>query len=121
MKPVTFLVTLITFVVVLSSVSANPYGGWQPIKSIHTYRVKEIDKFAVGMHNLENDFKHRLRLVNIRRGLFQVADDVNYKLDVMADGGNRLDSKGSMYQTEVHERLGVLELKFFTPIYEGLN
>ncbi|CAI0457909.1 unnamed protein product [Linum tenue] len=121
MKPVKFLVALITVAVVLSSVSANPYGGWQPIKNIHTYRVQEIAKSAVAMHNWENNFMHRLTLVSIRRGLFQVADGVNYKLDVMAAGGNGLDSKGSMYRTEVHERLGTLELKFFTRIFEGLN
>ncbi|CAI0440178.1 unnamed protein product [Linum tenue] len=117
MKPVTFLVALTTVAVVLSAVSANPYGGWQPIKNIHSHRVQEIARFAVGMHNMENNFKHPLRLTSIRRGLFQVVDGVNYRLDVTVAGGNG----GSMYRTEVHERLGALELMFFTPIYKELN
>ncbi|CAL1396374.1 unnamed protein product [Linum trigynum] len=121
MKPITFFVSLITIAIVLSSVTANPYGGWQPIKNIHTYRVQEIAKFAVAMHNRENNFKHRLRLASIRRGLFQVVDGVNYKLDVMVVGGNTFDSNGRMYRTEVHESLGALELKFFTPIFKELN
>ncbi|CAL1355885.1 unnamed protein product [Linum trigynum] len=121
MKPVKFFVAITTIVAFLSTVSANPVGGWQPIENIHSYRVQEIAKFAVGMHNLENGFKHRLRLVSIRRGLVQVVDGLNYKLDVMAAGGNRLDSDGSMYRTEFYVRRGAMELKYFTPIFEGLN
>ncbi|CAI0466057.1 unnamed protein product [Linum tenue] len=121
MKPVTFLVALTTVAVVLSTVSASPYGGWQPIKNIHNYRIQEIAKFAVGMHNYENNFKHPLRLVSIRRGLVQVVDGMNYKLDVMVAEGNSLDSRGSMYRTEVHVRLGAMELIFFTRIVKGLN
>ncbi|CAL1385941.1 unnamed protein product [Linum trigynum] len=117
MKPATFLVALTTVAVILSVVRADPYGGWQPIKNIHSHRVQEIARFAVGMYNLENGFKHWLRLASIRRGFTQVVDGVNYKLDVTVAGGNR----GSMYRTEVYERRGSLELKYFTPIYEGLN
>ncbi|CAL1396792.1 unnamed protein product [Linum trigynum] len=121
MKPVTFLVALTTVAVVLSTVSASPYGGWQPIENIHNYRIQEIAKFAVRMHNLENNFKHPLRLVSIRRGLVQVVDGMNYKLDVMVAGSNSLDSRGSMYRTEVHVTLGTMELMFFTRIVKGIN
>ncbi|CAL1385946.1 unnamed protein product [Linum trigynum] len=122
MKPATtFLVAITTIAIVLSTASASSLGGWQRIKNTNDYRVWEVAEFAVGIYNVKNHFKHPLRLVSIGSAEVQVVDGLNYLLIVMATAIDSLNSPIVMYRTEVHERLGVKELKFFTPIFDGLN
>ncbi|CAL1385947.1 unnamed protein product [Linum trigynum] len=95
MKPVTFLVALTTVAIVLSTISANHASRWRPIKNIHNYRVQVIAEFAVDMLNLKTNFIYPLRLTRLQG-------------EYVPNGSSQ-------------ETWHTIELKYFTPIYEGLN
>ncbi|CAL1352141.1 unnamed protein product [Linum trigynum] len=122
MKPVMLLVAITTVAVILSTARENP-GGWQSIKNLNDERIKMVAEYAVYVHSYQNNFKLPLRLVSIRSGEVQFVDGVNYRLMVTVVPFGSPNSEGIVYRTKVHVSLDRRDarLKYFTPIYDGLN
>ncbi|CAI0557178.1 unnamed protein product [Linum tenue] len=104
MRPITFLVAMITVAVILSTTNATFDGWeWEPIKNLKDEHVKEIAEYAVEAYNMiSNSFP--IQLVKIKKGKIRYAGGTNYKLVVAAvvpETGNMV----KLYETVVHENI----------------
>ncbi|CAL1410048.1 unnamed protein product [Linum trigynum] len=106
MKNITFLVTMTTFLAILSTTTAS-WGSWQPIKNLNDENVKEIAGFAVQAYDEQASGRRPpLKLLKVESGQFEgVAGGKDYLLTLTAVVP-REGSRVNLYETIVYENVG---------------